>query len=158
MVLDSGELRDLSEELYLDARIGTSLYCGRCGYNLRNLPRIYVCPECGGRYDATPLRMRGIFSTERGYFPFGDALAVAISAVSAVIVGLSAFDSAGWTAPTPPGTSPWAGVRLTDPFRLVFGGVFALLAVLYSVKCFRQFGRFLQCRSILRRIVADEGG
>lgn len=39
-------------------------FCGCCGYNLRTLPTVGNCPECGNAYDARASRMIGILRDE----------------------------------------------------------------------------------------------
>ncbi len=52
--------------------IDYSIYCGACGYNLRTLPWVGRCPECGNEYIARPTRRKGTFLPQELVFPWGD--------------------------------------------------------------------------------------
>jgi len=78
MVLDNYDLEQIADDLYKDRRIIGSVYCGNCGYNLRTLPYVYTCPECGSKYNARPLVMQGIFAPYEIEFPFRDIMVTLI--------------------------------------------------------------------------------
>lgn len=81
----SEELERLANEAYTDRRITGHAYCGRCGYNLRTLPYIYRCPECGQEYNARPLVMKGIFLPAQATVPVQDLFATALWSVAALV-------------------------------------------------------------------------
>jgi len=73
----SGSYEDqLSDDVFKDRRISATVFCGKCGYNLRTLPYLYQCPECGNEYNARPLVMKGVFLPQRTPAPWIDMLAV----------------------------------------------------------------------------------
>ncbi len=155
MVLGSDELQDLSEELYAEHRISSSLHCGNCGYNLRRLPYVYTCPECGNAYDANALKMTGIFLPGTGSFPWSDLLAAILCLLSAALLVATSFEA----APAPVGSSPRLALtqlRVFDPGRLVFGMLLAALAPIYLGRVFSQFKRFLKRLVIHRRILSED--
>lgn len=59
--------RELSPEVLAEPR---QPICGRCGYDLRGLPAIHTCPECGLAYDAHS-RVFHLYGRRRG---LGDAI------------------------------------------------------------------------------------
>ncbi|HUU84893.1 MAG TPA: hypothetical protein VM243_15445, partial [Phycisphaerae bacterium] len=75
MALSRLELERLAEDILADRVIIGNTYCGRCGYNLRTRPYSGRCPECGGQYNARPLRMQGVFDARLVVFPASDIFA-----------------------------------------------------------------------------------
>lgn len=53
-------------------RIEDSLFCGKCGYNLRVLRISGRCPECGSWYCGRWPRRQGVIRPEEIAFPTGD--------------------------------------------------------------------------------------
>ncbi len=89
--------------------IDESLYCGACGYNLRTLPTVGRCPECGNGYNTENFPMRGVFLPEERLFPWGDVLTAAFCfCVTAGLFAQMVFQRR-WTV---------AGVTLTLLFTL----------------------------------------
>ena len=66
----------VADDIDKDRRISSTIYCGKCGYDLRTLPYLYQCPECGNDYNARPLVMKGVFMPVRTPVPWIDMLAV----------------------------------------------------------------------------------
>jgi hypothetical protein len=136
MVLDSGELERLAEQCLVDRIITMDLYCARCGYNLRMLPYLGRCPECGGEYNARPLRMEGIFNAQMLVFPTGDvAAAVFTWALAAVLIAAGVYSLDGW----------W----------LFFAVICAVLGFFFTRSAWNRATRFFQFRGIARRIASD---
>ena len=137
MVVGSDELERMAAEAYLDRAITGSLYCGDCGYNLHTLPYLYVCPECGNKYDARPLSMKGIFAPHEVEIPFRDVVAALACGVSSFILGNGAF--------SPP-----------DLFRLSLGLVFAVFGAMFAWHAYVRTGRFVKGIVVMRRIEREQ--
>lgn len=86
MGLTSHDLERFADDMYKDRRINATVYCGRCGYNLRTLPYVYTCPECGNGYNARPLVMQGIFAPQEINFPFRDYGMVLLGGLSTLVL------------------------------------------------------------------------
>ena len=69
MSFTSHELDHMADDIYLNRRITGSIFCEECGYNLKTLPYVHRCPECGCDYNARPLTMKGIFLPRNFDFP-----------------------------------------------------------------------------------------
>ena len=133
MVLGTDELERLADDAYKERRIGGTVYCGGCGYNLKTLPYLYQCPECGQEYNARPLIMKGIFLPLNITPPFADMAAV-------VFCGPIAFfliDGA---------TQPF------EPAGFTLGVLAAILTVVYFGICIRRWRTMIKTRIILHRI------
>jgi hypothetical protein len=137
MAISSDELERLASDTYKDRLIPGTLYCADCGYNLRTLPYVHICPECGNPYDARPLAMTGIFAPQDIELPFRDMLAALACGASAFILGYGAF--------SPP-----------DLFRLLLGLFFAVLAVVFFWQSCARFSRSFKAIAIARRIAQEE--
>ncbi len=133
MVLGSEELERIADELDADRTIMSSLYCGRCGYNLRSLPFVYACPECGSRYNARPLKMEGIFLPHTAFVPAGDIVSFLFSTVVVAV-------------------TVTVGVKEQDPSWIVVGVPFAVLSILFARRAFTQLGLCLRFRTVGKRI------
>ncbi len=72
-MLSHDDLDRLNEQCG-DRVIKRSMYCARCGYNLRSLPYRYNCPECGNRYHARTIRQKGIFLENETRFPISECV------------------------------------------------------------------------------------
>lgn len=137
MVIGSDELDRIADDIYTDRLITTSVYCGGCGYNLRTLPYVYTCPECGNKYNARPRKMKGIFNPHAVSFPVRDVLLTFGSAFGALVFGS-------------------AGVRAPNVASALFAGFFAIMAALSAREAYVGLGRFIKAFSIIRRIEAEE--
>ena len=137
MVVGSDELDRLADEIYRDRRITGSVYCGNCGYNLRTLPYMYVCPECGDDYNARPTKMKGIFLPSGTVFPLPDCTATLVFALSTTFLSLNAF-------------------KPLDQVSLVIAGFFAVFTLLFARQAYIGIGRYIRAVSIIRRIALDE--
>lgn len=146
-MIGSDDLSRLSEEYFVESRIGTPLYCAECGYNLLKLPYMYTCPECGSAYDARPLVMEGIFFPHHGYFPFGDIMAILISLVATLLLAVGAVEKVPDPNTIPPelaGPSLPDIWQISDPARLGIAIFFLAMAFVYLVRAIRQFRKFLK--------------
>ena len=112
------------------------LHCARCGYNLRTLPYLGRCPECGGNYNARPLRMDGIFTAQMLVFPTGDVV--------------SAVFTCGLAAALIPG-----GVGSQDEWRLFCGLICIVMGSFFVRSAWRRAARYFRFRARARRIESD---
>ncbi len=137
MALSRSDLDQLAEDTYHDRRVTGMVFCGRCGYNLHTLPYVYRCPECGNPYNARPLKMQGIFFPHAVYPPFVEMFA-------AVFFGVIAFFLL------------IAALKPVDEMRLILGAILAVLTGVFAGRALQQFQRFLQFRSLAKRIEKEE--
>jgi hypothetical protein len=144
MVITPDELDRLSDDTYKDRRITGSIYCGRCGYNLKTLPYVYVCPECGNHYNARPLSMRGIFSPYEVSLPIRDVAAALVCLGGAVTLAVVAFQTA----------VPAQVTSFAVPYGMAV--ILGLFGMHFAWRALSQSGRYLQAREIARRIAAQE--
>jgi len=130
---DFRDLDKLSDDIFKDRRISGSVYCGKCGYDLRTLPYLYQCPECGNAYNARPLVMKGVFLPQQTPVPWIDMLAVPF------------FGYITYTY-----ISESLAVREYPP--LVVGAVAAALGLVYLALVIRKWRTLITGRILLRRI------
>lgn len=138
MALDQDQLERLADDAYMDRRIGGSVYCERCGYNLRTLPYLYQCPECGQEYNARPLTMKGVYLPFQATVPVLDTLSVVFWAVVGVVL-------------------LYTGSRPLNEWLLALGVGSGVLAIIYSHRVWTRFRLVFRAMAIERRIRADEG-
>ncbi len=115
-----------------DGVIKKSLYCARCGYNLRLLPYRYNCPECGNRYYARALRRKGIFMEDRAYLPIAECLYATLSGT--IGVGLLLVCDGQWST-------------MVDGMRLFIYCLVTASLVLSYINTRRVFRLFLEYKS-----------
>ena len=137
MALSRAELDRLAEDILADRVIVWNVYCGRCGYNLRTLPYAGRCPECGGDYNARPLKMQGIFDARLVVLPASDIFAAILTLGLGVMLILS-------------------GIRPMAEWRLFWGAVSIVLGVFFARSSWIRTARFFHFRGIARRIEMDE--
>ena len=137
MTAGHDQMERLPEDIYFDRRITASTYCSKCGYNLRTLPYIYSCPECGQQYNARPLHMKGIYLPADHEPPVGRMVVAAFWYLLAIPMIRSGLN--------PPETP-----------QLAFGGLFLSIALWYSVLVIRQLHRYQLARHVARRIRDEE--
>ncbi len=112
----------------------TSTFCGSCGYNLKTLPRVGRCPECGGGYDGRVREMKNILVPESLVLPWGDIMASAIGlTLSALTVYY--FLVHGWQ---------W--------FMLVCGVLFGAAGLFLARVSAREVGHYVHCRRLVKRM------
>ena len=137
MTLNCQELERPEDELWAGTRIIHSLYCGECGYNLRSLPYTGRCPECGGPYNARPLKMKGIFLPQNMELPVLDILMLAVGlafSISFIRDAINPYKSG----------------------QMFMGIVVLVLSLAFAHRGWSKFARFLKLRSILKQIEAAE--
>ncbi len=137
--MPSGEdTRDrLADDIYLDRRITTPIYCGECGYNLITLPRCYSCPECGNEYTARGPEMKGVFVMRDAEPPMGSILSVLVfGAITAVMVSHA--------------------INPMNKDRLMIAGMFGCILALETATLVVRLRPFLKYRHIIKRINSEE--
>jgi len=131
------DVERIADDIWKDRRITSATYCGECGYNLKTLPYVYTCPECGNQYNARPLAMKGIFLPQEGTAPMQETTAVLV----------------------------WAGIafaifrfspRPLEPASWVMSGVAAALSLINVGLSIRRWRRFIHTRVVAHRIVRSE--
>ncbi len=137
MSLSKSELERLADDTYKNRIILSSTYCGRCGYNLRTLPYVYTCPECGGQYNARPLKMQGIFLPQAVQVPAGDIAAALFCVAGALLFGVN-------------------GIISANVLRVVIAGVFVLLFIPFMWRAYGGLQKLFKTRAIARQIALDE--
>lgn len=147
MAFTREELDRLVDDIRDRGVITASVYCGKCGYNLRTLPYVYQCPECGNEYNARPLSRRGIFPTSPYYIPLREMLATVVCVAGTITLVYSVILN--------PMTSIIARSRSV-------GSAYGLITLLgiFSIHFGWESGRVLityrRQRRIARRIAEDE--
>ncbi|UCE62189.1 MAG: hypothetical protein JSU63_10855 [Phycisphaerales bacterium] len=138
MGLSNSELESMADDIYRNRRITGSIYCGTCGYNLKTLPYVYRCPECGHHYNARPFAMKGIFFPQVTTPPVADPLAAVFFAAIAFPILCAAF-------------TPFNGSML------FIGLTFAGLTAYFAGRAYVHFRAYQDYRSISKRIIEEEG-
>ena len=137
MPLSDEERNRLEDDILFDRRIIRSIYCGNCGYNLKTLPRSYVCPECGQQYNARRQPMKGIYFPHDVEPPFAHVAGALISTTIAVAVLIHAF-------------------KPLDKGRLTIGLIFAGITIWLAVEAFRRVKKLVTFRFVARRIAQQQ--
>ena len=137
MSLGSDEVARAANEVETDRTLTYSVYCERCGYNLRHAPYVGVCPECGGGYNARPLAMKGIFTPGTVRFP---SLDIFLSIVCMVLGAVLIAD----------------GIDPVQDWLLIIGGIFAVLGLKLMASIYRDARRYFRMRRVMRQIEAEE--
>ncbi len=137
MSLGSEHLERLADDAYGDRLISSATFCGQCGYNLRTLPYIYNCPECGQAYNARPLKMKGIFVPIHLTFPIMNLVSTVFSGLMAAMI----FNM-GW--------------QPKDPTVFIFAAIFAVFAIIYAARWIGQLKDFVNYRRIISKIEEEE--
>ncbi|MBI1827569.1 MAG: hypothetical protein HY287_01770 [Planctomycetes bacterium] len=137
MVFTNDELDRLVDEDFKNRVIQQSTYCAECGYNLRGLPFLYSCPECGNSYNARPRGRFGIFEPQQAEFPIHDILGVAIFA------GIAAFIL-------------WDGVAEKSTPYCLAGIGFAMAGLFFLARTWRRMGSLARARKIAMCIAEQE--
>ncbi len=137
MALSEKELDLLAAEDFKGRRITNTLYCNKCGYNLKTLPYKYLCPECGNSYDVHPSRMTGIYRYEHCHLPLFDMLSTLFFLVACLCF------------------IPFA-INPIQPVMLIFTVFLDVMMILYAFRTYRKFILYLRSRSIARHIASEE--
>ena len=138
MALSTTELERIADDIYRDRLLTLATYCGDCGYNLKTLPYVHTCPECGNQYNARPLRMTGIFLPHAAEFPVSDLFTALISGGVTGLIGIGAFNP-------------------LDVIRLVIGLFFAASTIIFAVQGWDKVKRYAKAIQIIHRIRLEEG-
>lgn len=137
MAIERDKLRHMLEEEGAENVISSTLYCDKCGYQLRMLPYIGRCPECGNSYNARGLKMEGIFLPQQAEFPGSDILAGLASA------GLVAWLAAGL-------------VQRFDLWALLFAALFGYMAVVFLRQSWARLKRFVRGQRLTDKLLSGD--
>lgn len=138
MALSTTELERIADDIYRDRLLTLSTYCGDCGYNLKTLPYVHTCPECGNQYNACPLRMKGIFLPHAAELPIQDLFVTLVAAAVTGLIGYGAFNP-------------------LDVIRLVIGLFFAASTIIFAVQVWNKVKRYAKAIQIISKIKLEEG-
>lgn len=138
MALREDEIDRCLDETVAGRSIDRSLYCAECGYNVRGLPVIGVCPECGQRYNARRHKMTGIFVPHALAFPVSEIFSALLS------LGVAGLFAA-WAVQSP--EQRWAFLPV-----LVFG----VLGGLFVRVSYRKLVRYAHLWNLARRIQEED--
>ncbi len=137
MALNNAELERIADDMYKGRLLSHSVYCGNCGYNLRTLPYLYTCPECGNSYNARPRKMTGIFLPQEADLPFRDFFAALLFGFGAWYFGRVAFQS-------------------NDTFSFFVALAMGVASVMFMAHVYRRTVHLFKSMEIARRIAASE--
>jgi len=137
MVFTHDELDRMADEDLKDRVIRRSMYCGACGYNLRGLPHIHVCPECGNSYNARSRRRFGIFEPQQAEFPGPEIAGFLIFAVVTTVI-------------------TWQGVVDKSKSYCLAGIGFGIVAILFLGRVWRRMSKLANAKLIALRIAEQE--
>ncbi len=133
MAIDHDGLRYLLEETEGENVITSTVFCDQCGYQLRMLPYIGRCPECGNPYNARGLKIEGIFVPHTAAFPASDIAAGLASAALVIwlVAGL---------------------IKRFDLWTLLFAAVFGYMAVVFLKQAWARLKRFIRGQKLADEI------
>jgi hypothetical protein len=137
MVADSDHPELPSDIVDLERTLTYSVYCDRCGYNLRYQRFVGRCPECGGEYNARSTKMEGIYTARDNSFPVGAIF------MTLVCLGLGVLMVIG-------------GINPVSDWVLLGGAGFFIVGAMYTKLAYRGVTRYLRYRFIQRRVDADD--
>ena len=137
MPLSDKERNRFEDDILFDRRITQSLYCGNCGYNLKTLPRSYVCPECGQQYNARRMPMKGIYFPHNVEPPFAQVAGTPVSATIAVALLIGAFNP-------------------LNRGRIIIGFIFAGIALCLAAQVYWRTQRLVKFRVLGRRLARQQ--
>ncbi|HEY3244237.1 MAG TPA: hypothetical protein VGM03_12895 [Phycisphaerae bacterium] len=134
--MNEQEFDRLLAQTFADQRISDSTYCGTCGYNLRTRSYVGICPECGYRYNARPLKMENIFIPYGIVFPYSEVVSAALGIGLGIALVRGAISSG-------------------DASRATFGLIFAALGITFAVRAVLGVRQYRRARAVLKRIEAE---
>ena len=137
MGLSTDDLDKLSRDVFSERRIGYSIYCSQCGYNLRSLPYIGRCTECGSEYNARPAVRKGVYISTEVRFPTVELVCVVFFLGSGVLLAIG-------------------GHRQVVPAMLTFGFLFLVTGVISAYLFYHRLGQYLHFRWVARHIESDD--
>ena len=95
MPFDPRDLERMQQDGEEQNYISETVFCGSCGYQLKMLPKIGRCPECGNHYNTLRRMISGVFTPQTVAFPaFDTAAAIASTWLLIWLIGglLQVFD------------------------------------------------------------------
>ncbi len=136
MALEREQLEHMLEEE--GPRLMTkSVICDQCGYQLRGLPFVGRCPECGNSYSVRGIKTEGIFVPESAEFPASD-----------LVAGLASGGLALWLV---------AGlVRRFDLWSLLCAAILGYMGFVFLRQGLRRLGRFIRGQRIASQADSDD--
>ena len=126
-----------AEGLDSQRTINYSLFCDRCGFNLRYGRYIGRCNECGNPYNARPLKMEGVFNPHAHRVPTADIFLTLICLGAAFVLVRENINP------------PVVG-------NLIWGGIVLVTGLLHAGLSAKRLTHFVRFHRILRRIKHEE--
>jgi hypothetical protein len=117
--------------------IPNSVYCGQCGYNLKTLPGIGRCPECGNPYKVVGIHRTGIHDNAYIEFPWKAFLVIAFELL---LTGYMCFQF----------------ITTQNNLALILAGIFSLVLLRRIYVTSAQINRYRHHRDILKRKQDDK--
>ncbi len=111
--------------------------CDQCGYQLRGLPFVGCCPECGHSYSVRGIKTEGIFVPHAAEFPAMDLVAGVVSG------GLALWLVAGL-------------VRRFDLWSLLLVAFLGYTGFVFLRQGRRRLRRFIRAQKIASRADSDD--
>ena len=129
MALEHEQLEHMLEEEEGPRLMTNSVVCDQCGCQLRGLPFVGRCPECGNSYRVRGIETEGIFVPQAANFPAMDLVAGLVSG------GLALWLVAGL-------------VRRLDLWSLLCAGILGYLGFVFLRQGLRRLRRFIRGQKI----------
>lgn len=127
------DVEQFPDDINPELTITHSIFCGRCGHNLRYARWVGRCNECGQPYNARPLIMQGIFHPGEERIPLSDSVVAVLCFVIAFFIVRGGLHPVVW-------------------HRIAMAVVSLVAGVLYARMCVHGFIGYFRAVRILRRI------
>ncbi len=137
MALEREQLEHMLEEEDGPRVMTKAVICDQCGYQLRGLPLVGRCPECGNSYSMRGIKTEGIFLPHAAEFPASDLVAGLVSG------GLALWLVTGL-------------VRRFDLWTLLCTGILGCLGFVFLRQGLRRLGRFIRGQKIASQADSDD--
>ena len=137
MAIDPKRLSSLIDEDEGDTPISTAVYCEKCTYLLKMLPRMGRCPECGHHYQVTGSKHMGIIEPQLAEFPAFD-----IGAASACLLLLTWLVNGLF--------------QQLDLWILLVAAVFACLAAAFVRRAWKGVAHYRKALRIIRATMEED--
>jgi len=133
MPVDLGEIERFQASEEGKTTITSPIFCGNCGYQLRMLPQIGRCPECGNHYNTISRTVKGIFTPASIKFPTFNLAA-----------GLACLALLFWLV---------QGIlQEFDIWALLLTAVFTVLTPIFIKQTASELIRFVHARQVARQM------
>ncbi len=139
MAFEHEQLEHMLEEDEGPRVMTKTVICDQCGYQLRGLPFVGRCPECGNSYSLRGIKTEGIFVPQAAEFPAMD-----------LVAGLAGGGFALWLV---------AGlIRRFDLWSLLFAAILGYMGFVFLRQGLRRLRRFIRGQKIASQADSDDDG